>query len=362
MRRANVSDSTSATSSTPTTCRRQTRRCAALLAGEIQDYRAERRYLRKDSGWLWGLAAVSLLRDENTDEPIYVVVQITDIDRQKRAEEALGVSEARWKYAVESAGQGVWDANLRNGSDKVYYSRMWRVMRGFAPDEEVDSSIESWMQRVHPDDRERIRNIVLQQNSGELPRNAFEYRERHRDGHYIWVLSRGGPVEWEADGKPARFVGTDTDISTLKAVETALAVEKEKLRVTLQSIGDGVISTDADANVTFMNPIAEQMTGWTSSEAIGRKVEEVFVIVDDATGDTVPDPVRQALDRQGLYYLDEDAVLVGRQGDRRAVARFRRAGAHAAGRIAGRGAGVPGHHPRAGRCRRNSPTPPCMTG
>jgi diguanylate cyclase (GGDEF)-like protein/PAS domain S-box-containing protein len=196
---------------------------------------------------------------------------------------------------------------------------MWRVMRGFAPDEDVDGGQAVWLKRVHPDDRERILSIIRRQDAGEISFNSFEYRERHRAGHYVWILSRGRPVEWFPDGKPARIVGTDTDISSLKAVEAQLAEEKERLRVTLQSIGDGVISTDAQARITFMNPIAEMMTGWSSGDAVGRKVEEVFNIVAEGTGEPVPDPVAQSLSRDEPYYLNEDAVLVSRSGERRAV-------------------------------------------
>jgi diguanylate cyclase (GGDEF)-like protein/PAS domain S-box-containing protein len=291
---------------------------AALLEGREYTYRAERRYRRKDGTYMWGLVAGSLVRDEN-DQPAYLLVQMSDIDKQKRAEDALRLSETRWKYALEGGGQGVWDNDRRDGRRSVFYSRTWRLMRGFGADEQVDDALETWLERVHPDDRARLRETVRRQDAGEIPRNAFEYREKHRDGHYIWILSRGGPVEWDKDGRPTRFVGTDTDISTLKAAETAAAVEKEKLRVTLHSIGDGVVTTDAQGFVTFMNPAAENMTGWESADAVGRAVEEVFVVVDEATGARVHDPVREALRSDRLHYLDEDAVLISRGGERRAV-------------------------------------------
>ena len=67
-----------------------------------------------------------------------------------------------------------------------------------------------------------------QQNSGELPQNSFEYREQHRDGHYIWILSRGKAVEWNPDGSVARIIGTDTDITSLKEAEARRAEEKEQ--------------------------------------------------------------------------------------------------------------------------------------
>lgn len=294
-----------------------TAQLGTLLRGEAEGYRTERRYVRKDHTVFWALTSASMLRNERTGNPLYIIIQVTDIDGQKRAEAALAASESRWNFALEGAGQGVWDHDIRN--KKMFYSRMWRLMRGFAPEEKVDGALDQWLKRVHPDDRERIRNIVLRQDAGEISFNSFEYRERHRDGHYVWILSRGRPVEWFPDGQPARIVGTDTDISSLKAVEAQLAEEKERLRVTLQSIGDGVISTDADARVTFMNPVAEMMTGWSSVDAIGRKAEEVFAIVAEATGERVPDPVAEALSRQELYYLNEDAVLVSRSGERRAV-------------------------------------------
>src|SRR5690606_29851123 len=116
-----------------------------------------------------------------------ITLQVIDIDKQKRAEAAPAESESRWIFALEGAGQGVWDHNLRQGT--VFYSRMWRMMRGFSLEEEIDGSREAWLSRVHPEDRDRIRNESVRQDSGKLTQNSFTYRERHRDGHYIWILS-----------------------------------------------------------------------------------------------------------------------------------------------------------------------------
>ena len=149
-----------------------------------------------------------------------------DITERKRAEEALAESESRWNFALEGAGQGVWDHNLKNGT--AYFSPTWRKMRGIGLDDPVDPSREAWLERVHPDDRERLIAETDQQNSGELRQNSFEYRERHRDGHYIWILSRGKPVEFMPDGSVARIIGTDTDISSLKLAEARAAEEKDR--------------------------------------------------------------------------------------------------------------------------------------
>src|SRR5690606_11545174 len=100
---------------------------------------------------------------------------------------------------------------------------------------------------------------VEKQDRGDEDFDALEYRERQRDGSYVWILSRGKPVEWDADGKPVRTLGTDTDVTRLKTVETELAAEKERLRVTLEAIADGMVSTDTEGNVVFMNPAAEAL-------------------------------------------------------------------------------------------------------
>lgn len=285
-----------------------------LIRGEIDQYRAERRYQRLDhSGWFWGLVSASLLRHEATGLPFFVVIQVTDIDRQKKAESARLDAEERWSFALESAGQGVWDHDMVN--KRAFFSRTWKTMRGYGPDEEVDGSFDAWIQRVHPDDRERITESTRRQDAGEIPYNAFEYRERHRDGHWIWILSRGKPVEWTPDGDPARVIGTDTDISGLKAVQAALAEERETLKVTLEAIADGVISTGRDGRITFINPVATQITGWPPAESLGRPVEDVFRLVDE-NGRALGNPVRTCLARNTPQHVDEDAFLVTRSGHR----------------------------------------------
>lgn len=287
-------------------------RITQLMRGEVEDFQAECRMNHQDGGALWVLLTATLLRSETTNRPLYVIVQIVNIDRQKQAEAALAKSESLWNFALESAGQGVWDCDVP--SNKMVYSHVWRQMRGIPEDEEIDPSQSAWLSRVHPDDVERVLSASRKQGQGADGFDALEYRERHRDGHYIWVLSRGRPVEWDNTGSAIRSVGTDTDITRVKMAEAQVAEEKERLRVTLDSIGEGVVSTDAEGRVRFMNPVAEGLTGWNESHAIGRFLPEVFASKHAVTGAWAPDVIAACLASGAAREIDDDVVLTNRNG------------------------------------------------
>src|SRR5205085_911162 len=104
-----------------------------------------------------------------------------------------------------------------------------------------------------------------------------------------------------------------SDITQRKQAEMALFEEKERVRVTLSSIADGVVTTDESGKVTFLNPIAEQMTGWSRESALAVRIEEVMDIRDAATGLPMTNPVRIALQENRIVGLNTNCVLQSRQ-------------------------------------------------
>ena len=249
--------------------------CAAAVdferfrAGRLVTLRTRHVITRADGSDFWADLSARRLAGTPSGRPL-IIVQIVDATA---AQEAVR-NKALWEATLGAARQGVWDHDARKGT--VTYSKTWRRMRGWGEDEEVDHRREVWLARLHPDDRERIKRTVDKQETGKDGYDVLEYRERHRNGHYIWILSRGKPIEWDADGNPVRTVGTDTDITHLKSIEAELALQKERLDVTLQSIADGVISTNAEGRVIFINRAAAQMTGWSADEALGQTIGAVF--------------------------------------------------------------------------------------
>ena len=156
----------------------------------------------------------------------------------------LSERESRWNYALVGSGLGVWDHDLRLG--KRYYSDTWKTMRGMAPDEDADGDYDTWIELIHPDDREFVVRAIDRQNAGDPDYQIFVYRERHRDGHWIWIECRGACVEWDENGAPARLVGTDTDITERKEAEERLAHVSRRLDLALDISNIGVFEADIE--------------------------------------------------------------------------------------------------------------------
>jgi PAS domain S-box-containing protein len=104
-----------------------------------------------------------------------------------------------------------------------------------------------------------------------------------------------------------------------KAVEEALYAEKERALVTLNSIGDAVLCTDISGNITYLNLVAEKMTGWSREEAAGRALAEVFKIVDGATHQAAPDPMEMAIKQNETVGMIVNCVLIRGEGCESAI-------------------------------------------
>ncbi|WP_435017218.1 PAS domain S-box protein [Tundrisphaera sp. TA3] len=104
-----------------------------------------------------------------------------------------------------------------------------------------------------------------------------------------------------------------------KGVEERLSRERERLRVTLECVGDAVISTDGEGRITFLNPVARQLTGWTSEDAVGLPLDRVFRIVDEASREPVPNPALRALREGAIVGLANHTILIARDGTERAI-------------------------------------------
>ncbi|MFH7326821.1 ATP-binding protein [Desulfurivibrio sp. C05AmB] len=133
-----------------------------------------------------------------------------------------------------------------------------------------------------------------------------------------WHYLRDRAIEW-IDGRVVRLV-VATDISERKQAEIKLAEERERLAVTLASIGDGVIATDTAGRVVIINQVAETLTGWSGAAAVGRPLAEVFPIVTAATGAPCDSPVEKVISSGKLVCLEQQTILRAQDGRERQIA------------------------------------------
>ena len=128
-------------------------------------------------------------------------------------------SEELWKFALEGAGDGVWDWDIKN--DKAHFSDRYKEMLGFSNDD-VINNIKEWHNRVHPDDASSLNEAVSNYLSGKAEKYVHEHRVICKDKSIKWVMSRGMIVKRDQNGNPLRMVGTHTDITARKLLETRL--------------------------------------------------------------------------------------------------------------------------------------------
>ena len=185
---------------------------------------------------------------------------------------------------------------------------------GFDSAEELYALGEAASLYVDPADRvEFVRRI---ETDGEV-HNA-EYQLRRKDGRTIVVLESARVVRNEP-GDIIGYEGTIADITERWKAETAVFEEKERAQVTLQSIGDGVITTDADGCVNYVNPVAESLTGWDTREANGLPVAAIFRLINETDREAVENPVVRCLREARVIGLSDHTVLLNRRGQEIAI-------------------------------------------
>ncbi|HEY4318743.1 MAG TPA: diguanylate cyclase [Herbaspirillum sp.] len=147
---------------------------------------------------------------------------------------------------------------------------------------------------------------------GEIPSYEMEKRYIHSNGATIWALLSVSLVR-DTGGNPEFFISQVQDITRRKSAEELLLAEQERIRVTLQSIGDGVITTDVKGVVTSINPVGAAITGWSSREALYQPVDRVMHLIDEKKRGGITNPLLQSLEQKTAIKRDV-AILVRRDG------------------------------------------------
>ncbi len=224
---------------------------------------------------------------------------------RRESERAVRESEERFRALVNATSDVVYCMN-------VDWSEM-RFLQGqdFIADTQEPSR--TWLETyIPPDGRGHVMEVIQQ---AVRTRTVFqlEHRVVRADGSLGWTFSRAVPL-FDAGGEIVEWFGAATDVTARRRAEERLRESEERMRVTLSSIGDAVITTDTNGHVTFMNGVAESLTGWINADAVGQPLEVVFQIVNEQSRQPVESPASRALQKGVVVGLANHTVLIKKDG------------------------------------------------
>ena len=265
-------------------------------------------FIRSDGRRLWVRAVGSA--EFAAGIPVRLVGAFQDIS--DKVAQRLQIKEVndRIALATESGGIGIWELNIATG-ELIWDARMYRLFGDTSGGRVAPLAL--WTQRVHAEDMPGLQEAIRQATEDDRLLDR-DYRLVLDDGRIRHLRGTARAMR-DPEGRPIRLIGANWDITELRELAADLAEDRSLLSVTLESIGDAVITTNARGQITWLNPVAERLTGWTSLEAIGRLLAQVFRVVDEPTREPLPDLVQACLEQGRLVGRSPTTLLLSRTGD-----------------------------------------------
>ncbi|HYM47525.1 MAG TPA: PAS domain-containing protein, partial [Burkholderiaceae bacterium] len=243
----------------------------AHLDGRSPAYAIEYRVQRQDGSWHWVRARGLCVRD-SAGQPQRVAGSVTDIDAQRRAEDALRESEERSAIAMTGSNEGHWVWNL--ATDELFMSAMAKEIFDLPPEAPFTTRAEFLKQlNVHPDDVARLQKQVDDHVAGDTPRLETEYRIILRDGAAIrWIQSRGQCFR-DASGQAVRMAGATIDVSERKRAEDSLRQSEKRFALAVAGSNDGIVDWDVVHDRMYSSKRAMRIMGIESDVTVRSRAE-----------------------------------------------------------------------------------------
>ena len=237
---------------------------------------------------------------------------------RRAGQDALKASEARFRAMSDASPLGIFVSN--EAGDCLYTNSAYQKISGLDFQQTLGTN---WSAAIHPEDRQRVLTEWFTAIRNQQPFHA-EFRFLRNDGSIVWTrVNSAALCDGVAHAGRVKIVEDITERKSaervLRAAEEALFDEKERAQVTLNSIGDAVLTTNLLGEVTYLNLVAEEMTGWHWQDAQGRTLADVFRIVDSTSRRAAPDPAREAIEKNQIVAMAADCLLIRRDGTESAI-------------------------------------------
>jgi eukaryotic-like serine/threonine-protein kinase len=195
-----------------------------------------------------------------------------DVTDRKLAEEELRRSRERFELAVQGSQDGLWDWDLT--TDETYYSPRYKAILGYE-DHEFPNRREEWVQRIHPEDLDRVQGELRAHFQGRESLSWVEFRMRHKDGSYRWIRSRAFVLRDPA-GKVYRMAGSFEDITDRKKAEEELAQERNLFNCLMGTVPDIIAFKDLEGRYIRINSFCTEMFRLHPDQILGKTLHDFF--------------------------------------------------------------------------------------
>ncbi len=196
-----------------------------------------------------------------------------EIKERKLVEQELLLSQQKLELAMQASDLGTWDWTI--DSDELCFDRRWSSRLGYSSDE-VDTNTDTWLNRMHPDDKTCYLKNLKSHLKNHSPYFEAEYRLRIKSGGWRWILDRGRVVNRDPSGNPLKMAGIYLDIADRKRLDEKLHETTERLRAVFKSARDCIFVKNLEQEYTEVNPYFANILGRSESEILGRKDTELF--------------------------------------------------------------------------------------
>lgn len=265
--------------------------------------------IRADGSSIWVRAVGHVDKSNGEAHRIYGALQ--NVTEKVIQRQTIEYAHERITVATESGDIGVWDWNPVT-NDLAWTPKMFALFG--LEFNGANASYELWATRLHPEDlaitEKALINAVKNKNSKDFD---AEFRVIWPDNS-IHNIRATAQITRDKKGRALRFLGVNWDVTPLHNLSSELTQKHDLLQVTLQSIGDAVITANTDGLVTWLNPTAEQMTGWLTPDALGKPVPDIFIIISERSRNIRNCPIQSCLETEKVINPDNQSVLRSRDG------------------------------------------------
>ncbi len=264
-------------------------------------------FIRATGEKIWVRAVGSVVFDEQ--KPSRLIGAFQDIT--ERVNQRIEIDEAhdRIALATDSGKIGIWEYDLQD--DMLLWDEWMYRLYGLSPSDQREP-YELWTQHLHPDDLSLAEKSVQDAIADKAPFDT-EFRVIWQDGS-IHHIRGSGKIVRDTAGTPLKMIGVNWDVTDIRAITERLSEQHELMQITLESIADAVITTDAEGNTRWLNTVAQRLTGWTNAEAQGLPLEQVFHIVNEDTRLIAENPAETCLKQRKVVGLTNQILLVSKEG------------------------------------------------